>query len=165
MLTKRISMKKLRQVLRLGLLCQNGCTSYSPKPQAQWRSDPKDLESSQKTRFDLGRCREIGWCWVSQFILSPLRQPTLRSIWATRLAGITPRVEPKGVTKHLLWEEYVQTYHNRSCSYSQYCFLYFKWVKKQKRSMRQVHKAGEKLFVDYALQWWFEVKLNSHQVR
>ncbi len=24
------------------------------------------------------------------------------------------------------------------------------WLKKQKRSMRQVHKAGEKLFVDYA---------------
>jgi len=56
----------------------------------------------------------------------------------------------KGVTKHLLWEEYTQTYPNRSYSYPQYCFLYQEWVKKQKRSMRQVHQAGDKLFVDYA---------------
>lgn len=56
----------------------------------------------------------------------------------------------KGVTKHLLWEEYTQSYPNRSYSYPQYCFLYQAWVKKQKRSMRQMHKAGDKLFVDYA---------------
>jgi len=56
----------------------------------------------------------------------------------------------KGMTKHLLWEEYTQSYPNRSYSYPQYCFLYQGWVKKQKRSMRQVHIAGDKLFVDYA---------------
>lgn len=56
----------------------------------------------------------------------------------------------KGVTKHLLWEEYTQAYPNRCYSYPQYCFLYKEWAKKQKRSMRQIHKAGDKLFVDYA---------------
>jgi transposase len=56
----------------------------------------------------------------------------------------------KGMTKHLLWEEYTQQYPNRCYSYPQYCFLYQSWVKKQKRSMRQIHKAGDKLFVDYA---------------
>ena len=56
----------------------------------------------------------------------------------------------KGMTKHLLWEEYTQQYPNRCYSYPQYCFLYQQWVKKQKRSMRQIHKAGDKLFVDYA---------------
>jgi len=56
----------------------------------------------------------------------------------------------RGVTKHLLWEEYTQQYPNRSYSYPQYCHLYQVWVKKQQRSMRQVHKAGDKLFVDYA---------------
>jgi transposase len=56
----------------------------------------------------------------------------------------------KGVTKLLLWEEYTQQYPNRCYSYSQYCTLYLEWLKKQRRSMRQTHKAGEKLFVDYA---------------
>ncbi|MCP3686863.1 MAG: IS21 family transposase, partial [Gammaproteobacteria bacterium] len=30
----------------------------------------------------------------------------------------------KGMTKHLLWEEYTQSYPNSSYSYPQYCFLY-----------------------------------------
>ena len=34
--------------------------------------------------------------------------------------------------------------------YSQYCNIYRQWAKKLDISMRQVHKAGEKLFVDYA---------------
>ncbi len=54
----------------------------------------------------------------------------------------------KGMTKHLLWEEYTQSYPNSSYSYPQYCFLYQDWLKKQRRSMRQVHQAGDKLFVD-----------------
>lgn len=56
----------------------------------------------------------------------------------------------KGMTKQLLWEEYTQQFPNSCYSYSQYCDRYLNWQKKQKRSMRQVHKAGEKLFVDYA---------------
>ena len=56
----------------------------------------------------------------------------------------------KGVTKYLLWEEYAQQYPERGYSYSQYCRLYAGWCRKQKRSMRQIHRAGEKLFVDYA---------------
>jgi transposase len=56
----------------------------------------------------------------------------------------------KGVTKQLLWEEYTQHYPNRCYSYSQFCERYRQWHTKQKRSMRQSHKAGEKVFVDYA---------------
>ncbi len=66
----------------------------------------------------------------------------------------------KGMTKQLLWEEYTQQYPNRSFSYAQYCRLYRDWLKKQKRSMRQTHKAGEKLFVDYAGQ---TVPIVSHK--
>jgi transposase len=56
----------------------------------------------------------------------------------------------KGVTKQLLWEEYSQVHPHQAYSYSQYCHHYKVWLSQQRRSMRQVHKAGEKLFVDYA---------------
>lgn len=59
-------------------------------------------------------------------------------------------LKKKGVTKQLLWEEYTQQVPNRCYSYSQYCARYADWLKKQKRSMRQTHRAGEKLFIDYA---------------
>jgi transposase len=55
----------------------------------------------------------------------------------------------KGMTKLLLWEEYTQQYPNRCHSYSQFCDRYRHWQGRQKRSMRQSHKAGEKCFVDY----------------
>jgi transposase len=60
------------------------------------------------------------------------------------------KLKKKGLTKQLLWEEYAQQYPNRCYGYSQFCARYSDWLKKQKRSMRQTHRAGEKLFIDYA---------------
>lgn len=64
----------------------------------------------------------------------------------------------KGVTLMLLWEEYcaqVGCEYNpqlpvKAWSYSQFCENYRRFAKRLKRSMRQVHRAGEKLFIDFA---------------
>ena len=63
--------------------------------------------------------------------------------------AIHQELKRKGMTKLLLWEEYTQQYPNRCSSYSQFCDRYRHWRGRQKRSMRQNHKAGEKCFVDY----------------
>ncbi len=55
----------------------------------------------------------------------------------------------KGVTRQLLWQEYRQQYSDDGYSYAQFCHRYLQWLGYQQRSMRQVHRAGEKLFVDY----------------
>ncbi|MEH6473863.1 MAG: IS21 family transposase [Halopseudomonas sp.] len=62
---------------------------------------------------------------------------------------IHQELKRKGVTLQLLWAEYVAVQEERSYRYSQYCNLYRQWRKMQKRSMRQLHRAGEKLFIDY----------------
>jgi transposase len=57
----------------------------------------------------------------------------------------------KGVTLMLLCEEYRADYADRQTySYSQFCDNYRRFAKTLKRSMRQTHRAGEKLFIDYA---------------
>lgn len=57
----------------------------------------------------------------------------------------------KGMTLMLLWEEYRADYAERhTYSYSQFCENYRRFAKQIKRSMRQIHRAGEKLFIDYA---------------
>ena len=58
-------------------------------------------------------------------------------------------LKQKGVTKQLLWQEYRQQHPTDGYSYAQFCHRYQLWLGCQKRSMRQVHVAGEKLFVDY----------------
>jgi transposase len=54
------------------------------------------------------------------------------------------------VTRLLLWEEYRAADPDESYSYSQFCFHYQQWQSHLKLVMRQTHRAGEKLFVDYA---------------
>lgn len=53
------------------------------------------------------------------------------------------------VTVHLLWLEYREQ-HPDGYSYTQFCNYYNKAKKKVDVTLRQHHKAGEKLFTDYA---------------
>ena len=55
----------------------------------------------------------------------------------------------KSVTQFLLWQEYLEQ-HPRGYQYSWYCDMYREWRGKLDVVMRQDHRAGEKLFVDYA---------------
>src|ERR1700674_1782585 len=54
-----------------------------------------------------------------------------------------------GVTLALLWLEY-RAVHPSGYGYSQFCERYRCWARALKPSMRRVHPAGEKLFVDFA---------------
>ena len=54
-----------------------------------------------------------------------------------------------GVTLQLLWEEYRGT-HPGGYGYSRYCELFRAWEGRLSPTMRQLHVAGERLFVDYA---------------
>lgn len=63
-------------------------------------------------------------------------------------AQVHQELKRKGVTLQLLWEEY-HALEPLGYRYSRYCELYQQWRKRADRPMRQVHRAGEKLFVDY----------------
>ena len=54
-----------------------------------------------------------------------------------------------GVTLMLLWQEYKAT-HPQGYQYSWFCERYAAWAGRRDLTMRQHHRAGEKLFVDYA---------------
>ena len=57
----------------------------------------------------------------------------------------------KGMTLMLLWEEYRADHaDSQTYAYSQFCDNYRRFARQLKRSMRQIHRAGEKLFIDYA---------------
>ena len=54
----------------------------------------------------------------------------------------------KGVTRQLLWLEYKDRYPD-GYQYTQFCRLYRTWQGRLDLVMRQEHRAGEKLFVDF----------------
>lgn len=62
---------------------------------------------------------------------------------------IHKELRSKAVTLSLLWQEYREVCPDGYC-YSGFCQHYRRWCKTVDVCMRQVHRAGEKLFVDYA---------------
>jgi len=62
---------------------------------------------------------------------------------------IDKELKRKGVTKSLLWEEYKSKYPDGVCKNA--FFLHFsRWKTRKIPIMRQDHKAGDKLFIDFA---------------
>lgn len=64
-------------------------------------------------------------------------------------AKINSELKKKYVTRQLLWEEYKEQ-NPDGFGYTQFCYHLSRWQKKLTVSMRQIHKAGEKLFIDYS---------------
>jgi len=70
-------------------------------------------------------------------------RPAVDPVWIQR------ELRRAGVTLELLHMEYLQQ-HPDGYRYTAFCDHYRRWLDKHDVTMRQVHKAGEKLFVDYS---------------
>lgn len=68
-----------------------------------------------------------------------------RPIWE----WVHKELRKKGVTLLLLWREY-KANHPEGIGYTRFCVEYTAYSKSISPVMRQIHKAGEKCFVDYA---------------
>lgn len=147
---KRLAMRHIKEILRLKL-----------EAKLSHRKISRCLSIGVGTiSLYSQRAKEVGLTWPLPADLSDndLEQLLFPS---PKVSGRHGRIPPdcaamhqelkrKGVTKQLLWEEYKQVYGNAGYQFSQYCNYYRDWLHQQKRSMRQIHNAGEKLFVDYS---------------
>ena len=149
MAAKRITMRKIRDILRLRLAA--GLSIRQIKA-----STRVSIGSIQKL---LSQAEQLGLSWplpedLDDNRLAQLFYPGTDTRVSARYqlpdwSVIHQELKRKGMTLQLLWEEYTQQYPNRCYSYPQFCARYRDWCGRQRRSMRQIHKAGEKCFVDY----------------
>lgn len=150
MATKRIPMRQLREILRLRL--------HAKLSMRQIRDSLRLSLGAIQKAVSKAEALELNWEAIEKLDDSHLAAKIYPQADTAKSSHkelpdwveIYRELKRKGMTKQLLWEEYTQQYPNRSFSYAQYCRLYRDWLKKQRHSMRQTHKAGEKLFVDYA---------------
>ena len=143
-------MRKIREILRLRHECNLSARQISASARVSTGAISKYLKLFEKSGLSWPLPGDMD---DSALInrLSPeaptrQRQGFIEPDWA----DIHSSLKRKGMTKQLLWEEYCEVYPHNAYSHSQFCHRYNEWCKKQKRSMRQQHKGGEKLFVDYA---------------
>ena len=152
----RINMRKLKDALRLKF---EGGQSHQQIAQAL------GISKGVVTKYvGLAVAAGLDWSAIAALDEAALERRLLASprpsdTYAQADYGrIHQELARKGVTLMLLWEEYCAQVgdEHSACNpvkpwrYSQFCENYRQFAKRLKRSMRQVHRAGEKLFIDYA---------------
>jgi len=148
--TMRISMKKLREILRLTLQSKLSIRAIKRILNLSVGAIQKIVSQARTLKLTWEKVEALDEPQLMQ-LFYPANDPVPRALYELPIWNeIHKELSRKGITKQLLWEEYAENNPNNHYSYSRFCRRYKKWLQKQKRSMRQVHKAGEKLFVDYA---------------
>ena len=159
-----LSMRKIEEILRLKY--EAGLSNRAIAQSCQ-------VSASTVSAY-LARVRQAGLNWPLPEELNPEqlaarlfpneRLPAGRQIPQPDWTVIHKELKRKGMTLMLLWLEYRQE-HPNGYSYSQFCFHHRTWAKKLKPMMRQHHKGGEKLFVDYAGQTMEVVDPETGEIR
>ena len=152
MANKRLPMRKIREVLRLSHACGLG--------------EREIARSCRIARATVGnylkRAEAVGLTWPAAAELS---ETELASVLFPRDSPVASRERAApdcqyiydqlrqyrklNLTLTQLWLEYKES-HPDGYQYTQFCEHYRRWRGKLDYCMRQEHRAGEKVFVDYA---------------
>jgi DNA-binding Lrp family transcriptional regulator len=149
--TRALSMRKIRELIRL---------KYEARLSHEQIAGALSISKGVVAKY-VARIERAG-LEPKEMMALPDAQVLARITPAPRPASYGGRIAPDfahvhaelkrpSVTLMLLWQEYTSANADgRTYRYSQFTDLYRDYVATLRRSMRQVHRAGEKLFVDYA---------------
>lgn len=152
----RINMRKLKDALRL---------KFEGQQSHQQIATALGISKGVVTKYaGLAIAARLDWPTIAAMDEASLERrllpaPRPSDIYAPADYGrIHQELRRKGMTLALLWEEYCAetadlfsaAHPVKPWRYSQFCENYRRFAKSLKRSMRQIHRAGEKLFIDFA---------------
>jgi transposase len=145
---QRIAMRQIREVLRLNDEC---ALSYSQIARSLGISKGS-VANYLRTAQSAGLTHEQAAGLDDAAFLARLypQRYVYPKFAAPDFALVHRELKRKGVTLTLLWEEYRDSAQGVPYSRSRFYERYQEFVSTLRRSMRQTHTAGEKLFVDYA---------------
>jgi transposase len=146
-------MRKLREVLRLRFELKLGYQQIGRSCAISVSTVHKYLKRAEAAGLGWPLPEDWDEARVEAMVF-PRREPTTAEKTAARtspdFAAIHEQLRSsKYVTLQLLWEEYRQG-NPEGYRYSRFCELYQRWRSKLDVVLRQEHKAGEKVFVDWA---------------
>lgn len=149
MTAERLPVRKLREIIRLKL--QVGMSG---------RAIARSCGASPSTvTAYLGRIAVAKLSWplraeldddaALEALLFPAEKAPQPSRPEPDWVWIHEELKRRHVTKLLLWQEYREAQPD-GYSYSQFCEIYQRWSRPLLATMRQVHRAGEKSFIDFS---------------
>ncbi len=147
MSNRRLSVKSIREILRLSFSCQLSgrqiATALGLSRAAVWdclrRAHAANLSWPLPDEIDETQLYARMYTDVSESCVRP--QPDCLYIFN--------EYKRKGVTLSLLWEEYKRE-NPTGYQYTKFCGIYSEWLERTNLVMRQEHKAGQKAFSDFS---------------
>jgi transposase len=144
----RTAMRDIREVLRL--------THEAGLSERQIAGSLRIAASTVHRYLDRAARAGLGWPLTAELddaalelALFPLLPPSTVPRIPPDFGWVHRELRRKGVTLQLLHMEYLQA-HPDGYQYSRFCELYRQWAGRVDLVMRHDHRAGDKLFVDYA---------------
>lgn len=150
MANKPVSMSKIRHVLQLVsqgrskllIASQTGVSRNTLK---------KYLKAFECSGLSFTEVNALSDADLEALFIKPLEKPIdprLQTLFSL-FAAMDKELKRKGVTRFLLWQEYRRT-HPDGYGISQFKHYFAQWRAQVNPSMRMEHKAGDKLYVDFA---------------
>lgn len=147
---QEITMRKVREILRLRLKCGLTKREIARSCSVSHPTVIKYVRAAEQAKLEYEQIQAMDEISLHQLLKKYSGMKRFAKIrpqpdWAY----IHQEKKKKGVTLILLWQEYKEI-HPEGYQSTQFCEHYHHWRKKLKLSLRQTYKAGEKMFVDYA---------------
>ncbi len=148
---KELSMEKVREIFRLAMQCKRSSRDIGKVCRISHSTVLDYLKRSKQADLDYDKIKMMDDQALRRILKrSSIEESTARPVYPMPdWQYIHHELKKKGVTLQLLWEEYKEN-HPDGYQSSQFTEHYRRWKKTLRISMRQTHKAGEKMFVDYA---------------
>jgi len=149
MAQERLTMRKIREVLRLKWECGLSNRAIARSCSISHSTVGEYVRRAEEAGLSWPLPSDLGEDELFEHLFPKAPDASSRVIPCPDWEWVHGELRKKSVTLRLLWVEYREE-HPSGYGYSQFCALYRTWAKRLKPSMRITHKAGEKLFVDYA---------------
>jgi transposase len=146
---RRLSMRKIREVLRLKWIARASARQIAKSCNIARSTVKEYLKRAQDAGLTWPMACELDDASLEDLLYPKSPSPPINRAPMPPMDYLYREMCRKSVTLQLLWYEYKQE-HPDGYQYSFFCEQYRNWVKKLDRPMRQKHLAGEKMFVDFA---------------
>jgi len=145
-----INMIKIRQILRLH---NQGCSKLQIAAQAGIARNTlkKYLKEFIASGLTFDEINELSDKELEDLFVKPEDKPLnekLQTLFSL-FPAIDKELKKKGVTRFLLWEQYIRD-HPDGVGKSQFKHYFAQWKAQVNPTMHMEHKAGDKLYVDFA---------------
>ena len=160
---KRISMEKLREILRLSEVSKSSCREIATALNISKTVVSQYIAEFKEAKLSYLDIQNISDSDLFERLGRKKRQSEKYRILESYFSYFVIELKRTGVTLYLLWQEYIAK-HPDGYGHSQFGYHFQVWRQADKATMHLEHKAGDKCFVDFSGQKLSIVDIKTGEV-